>query len=390
MSENARWRAWSRVESTKWCRLSFKSIHRGRLTTCTSLIIGLLLHDAWLSELFSMSPIIQAHTLTINLPPSNNLYEAPDCHAWSQLLTNTLNNDNILELLPHTFSLPDLDGPMHTFSMYGLLCSVLLRVNADMCRLVSNSDIVPASQHRHVPWRIFQIDQRASIAVPLLTSLIKFYDETLRRSNPNCIVIWHSVCILLTVDTNILARAAGREGPEQMSQARIDLSTWVDTTAARRACLHAAQTFRTLLHRKPADGTAFQSVRTLFMSALVLGMYILLGPDHPRPGRSDSSHFDLASTELDWQAIGNTGFYDPISRPLAKSVEQEDPGIKFIRDGGPIIIDGIVYERGSRHAQRIILEFASLLDEVGTHWMADYARLLYIIHDTMVEPTVTS
>lgn len=333
-----------------------------------------------------MNPIIHAHALVINLPQSNELYEAPDCHAWSKLLKNTLTNNNTLELSSHNFSLPDLEGPVHAFSMYGLLCSVLLRVSADTHRLVSCSDIIPASQHRQVPWRICQIDKRASIAAPLLTSLIKVYDETLRKSNPNCIVIWHSICILLTVDANVLARAAGREGPELMSQARIDLSSWVNTAAARRACLHAAQTFRTLSHRKPADGTAFQSVRTLFMSALVLAMYILMGPDYPRSGRLTGNEFDLANTDLDWQAIGEEGLSDSISSPLTESVGQEDPGSKFIRDGGPIVIDGIIYRRGSRHAQRIILEFASLLDEVGTHWMADYARLLYMIHDTMAEP----
>ncbi|KAJ5125866.1 hypothetical protein N7448_005179 [Penicillium atrosanguineum] len=351
------------------------------------LIIGLLLHDSWLSELFSMNPIIQAHALAINLPQSNILYEAPNCHAWSQLSTNTSTKNDVLELSSHNFSLPDLNGPVHAFSMYGLLCSVLLRVSADTYRLVSSSDIVPASQHHHVPWRICQIDKRASIAAPLLTSLIQVYDETLRKSNPNCIIIWHSVCILLTVDANVLARAAGREGPEIMSQARLDLSSWINTTAARRACLHAAQAFRTLSHRKPADGTAFQSVRTLFMSALVLGMYILMGPDYLGSGQSNGSQFDLANTDLDWQAIGDEGLSDHISSPSAKSVEQEDPGINFIRDGGPIIINGKIYRRGSRHAQRIILEFASLLDEVGSHWMADYARLLYMIHDTMAEPT---
>jgi hypothetical protein len=348
--------------------------------------MGLLLHDSWLSELFSMNPMIDSHSLAINLPHSTVLYEAPNCHIWSLLLNETSTKNNILEISSHDFSLPDLQGPIHAFSMYGLLCSVLLRVSADTHRLVSSSDMIPADQHHHTPWKICQLDKRASIDGPLLISLIKVYDETLRRSNPNCIVIWHSACLLLTIDVNVLARAAGREGPELMAQARFDLSRWAGTAAARRACLHAAQVFRTLSNRKPTDGTAFQSVRTLFLSALVLGMYILIGPDHPGSGDFNETRFDLASTDLDWKVIGDEGMCDPTPNPSVEVFELEDPAIEFIRHGGPIVLDGKVYRRGPRHAQRIILEFAGLLDEVGTHWMADHARLLYMIHDTMTDP----
>lgn len=62
----------------------------------------------------------------------------------------------------------------------------------------------------------------------------------------------------------------------------------------------------------------------------------------------------------------------------------EDKAVRSIRLGGLVVINRKVYHPGARHAQRIILEFASLLDEVGTHWMADYARLLYVIHDMMI------
>ncbi|KAJ5216116.1 uncharacterized protein N7498_002523 [Penicillium cinerascens] len=332
------------------------------------------------------------HSLSVNLPQLNDLYEASNCHRWSQLLTETSTNNNILELSSHHFSLPDLRGPIHAFSMYGLLCSVLLRVSADIYRLVSSSDIVLEGQHHHIPWGICQFDKRANIAAPLLTSLIRVYDQTLRNSNPNCIVIWHSVCILLTVDVNVLARAAGRDGPESMTDARRILQNWTNTAASRRACLHAVQVFRTLAHRKPADGTAFQSVRTLFMSALLLGLYILLGPDSIASEHSDgSSPLDLANPDIDWKAIGNVGMSDPVSSPpSAESVDLEDASIRFIRHGGPIIIDGKNYRPGPRHAKRIILDFAGLLDEVGTYWMADYARLLYMIHDTMAEPTGAS
>ncbi|KAJ5650667.1 uncharacterized protein N7484_004390 [Penicillium longicatenatum] len=224
-------------------------------------------------------------------------------------------------------------------------------------------------------------------------SLVQLYDTSLRESNPNCIVIWHSVCMLLTADINILSRAAGRDGPESMSDARRDITCWAYTPAARRACLHAAQTFRTLYHRKPADGTAFQSVRTLFMSALILGFYLLASPVNAcLEGQSDWDNFDLANSVVDWKVIGDEGISNDGTASMAPhdSARLGDAAVRFIRFGGPILIDGKKYEYGARNAQRILLEFAGLLDEVGTHWMANYARLLYMVHDTMATPSTRS
>lgn len=353
-----------------------------------SLIIGLVLHDSWLSELFSMSPIIRTDILILPLPLQAILYQAPTCHKWSQLLTEIPLANQRLEFSSHHFHLPDLQGPIHVFSMYGLLCSVLLRVSTDTRRLILSSDLVPAEQHQHVPWNICRLDKRAGIVSPLLVSLVQLYDTTLRESNPNCIVIWHSVCMLLTADFNILSRAAGRDGPDFISGARRDLICWALTPAARRACLHAAQTFRTLSHRKPADGTAFQSVRTLFMSALILGFYLLVCPANACLEGPSKDQFDLANSVVDWKVIGDEGISNDGTPSLTPhdTVKLEDAAVRFIRFGGPILIDGKKYEHGARHAQRIFLEYASLLDEVGTHWMANYARLLYMVHDTMATP----
>lgn len=336
-----------------------------------------------------MSPIIRTDILILPLPLEAILYQAPTCQKWSQLLTEIPHANQRLEISSHHFHLPDLQGPIHVFSMYGLLCSVLLRVSADTRRLILSSDLVPAEQHHYVPWNICRLDKRASIVSPLLVSLVQLYDTTLRESNPNCIVIWHSVCMLITADLNLLSRAAGRDGPESMSDARRDLTCWAYTPAARRACLHAAQTFRTLSHRKPADGTAFQSVRTLFMSALILGFYLLGSPASAYlegPGKWDQ--FDLANSVVDWKVIGDEGISNDGTPCMAPHdpAKLEDAAVRFIRFGGPIIIDGKKYEPGPRHAQRILLEFAGLLDEVGTHWMANYARLLYMVHDTMAAP----
>ncbi|OOQ84254.1 hypothetical protein PEBR_33877 [Penicillium brasilianum] len=363
-----RWRAWSRVESTK------------------NLIIGLVLHDSWLSDLYTISPIIRTDAISLSLPQEDTFYLAQTSSKWAQLSRDAFFVTQTLDLAAHKFELPVLQGKIHAFSLYGVLCTALLRVTADTHRLIRSSDLVLPEQHRYVPCNILRLDRRASICAPLLTEMISLYQDTFRNSNPNCIVIWHSVCILLTVDIDILGRAAGHDGAESIVEARKALASWAQTASARRACLHAAQTFRILSHRKPADGTAFQSVRTLFMAALVLGLYILTSSALPLPDDIDNeTSFDLANGQVDWKVVGDEGFSSIESSTPKDMAITDNEAVNFIRFGGPILIDRKLYHPGARHAQRIILEFASLLDEVGTHWMADYARVLYMIHDTMTD-----
>ncbi|KAJ5717815.1 hypothetical protein N7488_003461 [Penicillium malachiteum] len=371
IDESARWIAWSRAESTK------------------NLIIGLALHDSWLSDLFSTSPIIATDALVICLPMEINLYKVTTSSEWSQLLDEASCSNETFELSSHHFHLPNLQGHQHALSMYGILCSILLRVSADTHRLITSSDLVPAEEHQYVPWNVFRLDKRASIVAPLLPSVIHTFEGAFRQSNPNCIVIWHSVGMLLTADMNVLSSAAGRNGAECMLDARQALISWAYTPAARRACLHAAQSIRILSHRKPADGTAFQSVRTLFMSALVLAFYLLAMPETACLQSPTWVDFDLASSNIDWTVIGDEGLsnLEPSDIEMQNQVKLEDAAVRFVRFGGPILIDGKRYEPGPRHGQRIILEVAGLLDEVGTHWMAGYSQLLYMIHDTLVTVT---
>lgn len=324
-----------------------------------------------------MYPIIQPARLKLVLPFKHSLYQASHHSEWIELITQYPDTPGAFELSTHTFNLPYLDGPVHAFSFYGILCSVLLRASGDIHRLITNSDLRSVTKHHHIPWEICRLDRRAIITVPLLTQIISLYENTLRESNPNCIVIWHCICILISVDINVLARAAGQDGPEIMKTTRQGLIDWTNTSASRRACIHSAQIFRILSHRKPADGTAFQSVRALFMSALVLGLYILVKPPSFDPD-NENAPFDLSEANIDWKSIGEEGFSQ-----ASENAGSDDAAIRFIQSGGPIVLNGKKYECGVRHAKRIILEFAGLLDEIGSHWMDDYAQLLYVIHDTI-------
>ncbi|OQD83661.1 hypothetical protein PENSOL_c142G05925 [Penicillium solitum] len=89
--------------------------------------------------------------------------------------------------------------------------------------------------------------------------------------------------------------------------------------------------------------------------ALVLSLYILTtSPHSATDDTSQGEHFDLSEADFDWKIVGDGDIsdLDNASMALSDSSNWEQPAVKFIRFG-------------ARYAQRKILEFASLLDEVA-------------------------
>ena len=116
----------------------------------------------------------------------------------------------------------------------------------------------------------------------LLFNVVDSYGDRFERMNPNCIVLWHNMCIMLTIDIRILELGAGRAGAGPARQALDDIAAWSQTAAARTACVHAGQTFMIMSKRKLSDGTMFHSEITLFTSALVFGSLLARGLQHLR------------------------------------------------------------------------------------------------------------
>jgi hypothetical protein len=366
--------------------ISLHDTSLSNILAISSLILGLILHDSSLSGIFSTSPVISADTLHLALPCDFDFYRARSEREWTQLNSQGLSNTAPTMKLSHNeYFLPDLPSRVHISCLYGPMCAIIIRLTTSYHRLILNSDLAREEQHQYIPWRIYSLDRRANMTTHVVVRFIQLYDTIIRNTNPNCVVIWHNLCLHLTTDIRLLERAAGREGPEAMQTARQAISVWAKTPAARRACLHAAQIFRTFSNWKPTDGTGFQPVRSLFQSALVLALYILVSPR--LESAQDSEGFDLARIDIDWKAVGEEGLADGPQDQNEQS-RTENPAVNFIRFGGPISLCGKAYFMGARHARRLVLDFASLLDEVGKHWMAKYPRLLYMIHDTILDVNV--
>lgn len=181
--------------------------------------------------------------------------------------------------------------------------------------------------------------------------------------------------ILLTTDCRLLEEAAGREGTEAAENAIVKMKIWAQTSAARRACLHAAQSFKIVSQRRTLDDGSFHSPHHLFNAALVLGFYLLISPPViKRQAMGGREELELLS-DVDWRSIGNEGLVEAAESQLVDRIENKH--IAFIRFGGPISLGDEPCLGGVCSAQKTFLDFAGLLDNMKKWKLGNYSRLLY-------------
>jgi len=82
--------------------------------------------------------------------------------------------------------------------------------------------------------------------------------------------------IMLTSDIRLFEIGAGCAGATPARQALDDIAIWTQTSSARRAIVHAAQTFKLMSNRRASDGDPFHASTGLFISALILGLYVFM------------------------------------------------------------------------------------------------------------------
>ncbi|KAJ9199923.1 transcriptional regulator family: Fungal Specific TF and C2H2 zinc finger [Paecilomyces variotii] len=357
-----RWKAWSRVESAK------------------RLIIGLLLIDSWYSSFLSTSPIVAPDSVQIILPCNETLFRAGSSIRWMQLIrggkrilmpTVTSPSENT--------SLPVLDAPVDDFCMQGILAMLQLRLSEAYHRLLSNRASYPFA-----PCHTYAMDGRARCLPSLQVEVVKNYEEILERLNPNSIIMWHYMCMMLCADMQIFDLAAGRAGPLPARKALDDIAAWSQTTAARRACLHAAQIFKFMTNRKASDDTMFHSVFALFSAALVLGLYTFMVP-HSAETQVGATSVELLE-DIDWRQIGAEGFTSFMepqgSQPYGTA---DSEATNFIRNGGTIYIRGVPHQGGYQSARRILLDYAGLLKDTGKWSVRKFSYVLHIMSDVLME-----
>ncbi|KAF9873023.1 hypothetical protein CkaCkLH20_09533 [Colletotrichum karsti] len=205
--------------------------------------------------------------------------------------------------------------------------------------------------------------------------LTRVANEKASNFDINHAVSWHASCMSMRTGPFLFEAAAGRFGPEAISQALREITDWAITAGARRSCIHAAQIFKLLFHRKVSDMISFQSIVSLFHAGLVLGLYIFAMPDVE--GQDDIDLFD----DVDWVALGTTGLTD--SSELRTSTVHTLPAARIIRDGGNFTISGLPLRNGHSQARKCWLQFASLMLGLGRWKSRIFSRILHVMCDNL-------
>ncbi|KAF9770841.1 hypothetical protein IL306_011552 [Fusarium sp. DS 682] len=118
------------------------------------------------------------------------------------------------------------------------------------------------------------------------------YSRFLRYRNPNCIAQWHFLNLNLLANLEIFEMASGRNGAESAYAALQEIANWSQTWYARRACLHASGIYVAMSRRRANDGVMLHSDMSLFMAALVLGLYVFMMKPSEVPTDLETESFD--------------------------------------------------------------------------------------------------
>jgi hypothetical protein len=317
--------------------------------------------------------------IRIVLPCESALFQAQTATKWQQLLARGSRMCMpAFTMTSEKLSLPRVDGTIDVNAMNGILCTVRLRISESFHRLLSGTQR-RAVEDSFIPWKTYEPDNQAKASQRFTTEIVQSYGPMLSNMNSNCMILWHNMCIMITTDLRLFELGAGCSGPEAAREALDDIAIWTQTAAARRACIHAAQTFMLTSNRRASDGEPFHATTGLFISALVLGLYVFMAPSDVLGKDSTGPVYDLVE-EVDWNEVGGEGLTDEVQRG-------ESAANNFIKHGGQICFDGVIHHPGFESARRILLDYARLLEDMSK-WRAgvsQYSRVLRIMSDALVD-----
>lgn len=321
------------------------------------------------------------------IPCHDSLFKANSSSRWMQLIRS---GKRILMPMikspSETVDLPALDSPVvDDICLHAVLAMIQLRLSESYHRLICNRANYP-----FVPCHTYAMDGRARCLTTLQVQVMNAYssnDYSLERMNPNCLVMWHHMCMTLTADMQIFNLAAGRDGAEAARRALDDIAAWSQTPSARRACLHAAEIFKILSNRKASDDIMFFSAYALFSAGLVLGLYtfmVVVPQSTTTEVQVGAASIEVLDDTIDWQQVDCEGFNITGNQSFT-TAPTEIPAIKFIRNGGTIYIRGVTHQGGYQSARRILLDYGGLLKDTGKWSVRKFAYVLHIMSDVLMD-----
>ncbi|KAH6698296.1 hypothetical protein BKA61DRAFT_682679 [Leptodontidium sp. MPI-SDFR-AT-0119] len=368
-SDESLWKTWARVESIK------------------RMIVYLLWMDAAYSRLMGSSGVVNIDKAELHLPCNATLFDATSFPRFlqrakqgAQLVQSRIQLHKIQTTAPDTIDF---------MSIQTVLSASYLQVAAARHELrgQSNLDSQPCS-----PAEMLSMDPKGDNIVSSVIFLPRKYPALFHGKDTMTSLAWNNLCLTLTADLDLLEVAFGRDGVTAAHASIVAVMKWSRSASARRAILHASQVFN-ILSSSRLDGSTFaRPDLLLFLSALVLGMYVFV----VRPGEEDynTQVFELLQ-DIDWVAIDGDGMgHTPAEQnPSASRMEYQQPpdlaannaAREFIQHGGSISFSKEDQLGGAPAARKILLSYMHLLDDLGRWRGSRYSRLLRTMSDFVTE-----
>ncbi|KAJ4315960.1 hypothetical protein N0V84_008094 [Fusarium piperis] len=370
-SDDALWKAWARMESVK------------------QLIASLALTDAWLAHRLHEPPLIRDPTVRFEHPCSAELFQCSSARAWKRLIdAGSSISSGYIVIHMHELEICLAESPnFSSEGIVGLLSIIWIRI-LEARRHVVKTPSAGGHTPGNTPCRVFASDETGRVMSRMLGEVYVSHERFLRFKNPNGITMWHFLNLHLFANLDVFELAAGQRGADSAHEALQAIALWSQTWYSRRACLHAASIFAAMARRGLNDGTALHSEASIFAAALVLGLYVFMMPtnrDDSSGPRQDAEPYEFLS-EVDWAALGGDWSAPPLFTPSSViSDDQESAASRFVWAGGAVSFSGVILEGGYNAAKRILLEFASLLEDVGKWKAKGFCHVLKILSDSLLD-----
>ena len=357
-----RWHAWGRIES-------FKRV-----------AISLMRLDSAYCTFLRAPPTIRVAKLRFHMPCDDALFGAPSADAWWQLQQQSL----LPVTLPAMGTAASLDrlaeiGPLSYYALHSVLNYLQLR-NADAYqRLMEDpANIRPDGDCVLVPLQLYRENLTLQDFVRQVVTFMHVWPRVAPHylhdwQRSNLVVFWHYLCLCLTVPQDLVEVAAGRDGVPAASQAINSIAAWSQTSAARRALVHAAHVYKLLSQRQQHEMSSIYVSFATFISALVITLYVFARPSIA----TDSPGLPYELTQdVDWSSFGMAGLDDPMKPADHSQAEQ------FILEGGDWTFDGRSLHGlvGGRH---VLARFADLLRTCGRYNFRQMSQILVMMNDML-------
>ncbi|KAF5713263.1 oxidoreductase [Fusarium globosum] len=355
-SDDWAWKAWARTESFK------------------RLISTLIMIDAWWASRLNTEPLICTSVVQLEMSTSIDLYRSSSAKSWRSCRnagTSATTDPIIIRMHTPSITLTPLQETS-PIGMTGLLSVVWARILQHQHQTRGAND----SNREGPTASVDATTETGNNMLRVLGDIYTNYSRFLRYRNPNCIAQWHFLNLNILANLEIFEMASGRNGAESAYAALQEISNWSQTQHARRACLHAAGIYVAMSRRRANDGVMLHSDMSLFTAALVLGLYVFMMKPNEGHTDADTESFELLN-DIDW-----TNLCDPMS--IVENAG-DNTASQFIHNGGSISFSGTVCEAGYNAAKMILLEFASLLEEVGKWNAKELCHILRIMSDSLIE-----